>query len=71
MTSLAIHFVDPTIPGISGRSLVARAVEFVQTTRAEAETALHAARRDYAIRKGLARLDRHLLRDIGVDRDAL
>ena len=66
MTHLAIHFVDPTMPGISGRDLIDRAVKSVQTSFGRAGD----TRRDFALRKGLSRLDRHLLRDIGFDRDA-
>ena len=32
MTYLAIHFVDPTIPGLSGRDLIERTIESVQAT---------------------------------------
>jgi hypothetical protein len=70
MTHLTIHFVDPTIPGISGRDLIERAIKSVQATCAEAGSGYQAARNDFARRKGLSRLDRHLLRDIGIDRDA-
>ena len=75
MTHLAIHFVDPTIPGLSGRDLVERAVQAVQASVAEAGrqacNAARALRRDRAIRRDLAHLDRHILRDIGLDRDAI
>ena len=54
MTSL-VHFVDPTAPGLSGRSLVERAVSKVQ---------------GFCGRRDLADLDREALRDIGLDRDA-
>ena len=70
MTHLAIHFVDPTMPGISGRDLIDRAVKSVQTSFGRAGDAHRETRRDFALRKGLSRLDRHLLRDIGFDRDA-
>lgn len=70
MTHLDIHFVDPTIPGISGRDLVERAVKSVQATYGEAGSAYRAARRDFALRKGLSRLDRRALRDIGIDRNS-
>jgi uncharacterized protein YjiS (DUF1127 family) len=68
MTPLRIHFVDPTIPGISGRDLIERAIESAQTTSAKAGNAYRAARRAFALRKGLSRLDRHQLRDLGIDR---
>lgn len=58
MIPSAIHFVDPTIPGISGRDLVARLDGF------------GSERREHAIRRGLRGLGRQLLRDIGLDRSA-
>ncbi len=70
MTHLAIHFVDPTIPGLSGRDLIERTIESVQATTTEAGNAHRAARRDFALRRGLSRLDRHQLRDLGIDRNA-
>ena len=69
MTQLNEHFVDPTIPGIGGRRLIERAVRSVQATIHEAGSAYRAARRDFALRKGLSRLDRRQRRDIGIDRD--
>lgn len=70
MTHLAIHFVDPTIPGLSGRDLIERTIESVQAMGTEAGGAYRAARKDFALRQGLSRLDRHQLRDLGIDRDA-
>ena len=70
MTHLAIHFVDPTIPGLSGRDLIERSIESVQAIGTEAGNAYWAARRDFALRRGLSRLDRHQLRDLGIDRSA-
>lgn len=70
MTHLAIHFVDPTIPGLSGRDLIERTIKSVQATSAEAGNAYRAARQDFALRRGLAGLDRHQLRDLGIDRNA-
>jgi uncharacterized protein YjiS (DUF1127 family) len=70
MTNFAIHFVDPTMPGISGRDLIERAVTSVQTTHERAGNVYWAMRRDLVLRKGLSRLDRRLLRDIGIDRNA-
>ncbi len=70
MTHLAIHFVDPTIPGLSGRDLIERTIKSVQATTAEAGGAYRAARKDFALRQGLSGLDRHQLRDLGIDRDA-
>ena len=71
MAYLNIHFVDPTIPGISGRDLIEPAIKSVQATLSEAGSAYRAARKDFALRKGLSGLDRHLLRDIGIDRDSV
>ena len=68
MTHLAIHFVDPTIPGISGRDLIERPIKSTQATYSEG-SAYRAARKDFALRKGLSRLDRQQLRDLGIDRD--
>ncbi len=70
MTHLAIHFVDPTIPGLSGRDLIERTIETVQATGAEAGGAYRAVRRDFALRQGLSGLDRYQLRDLGIDRNA-
>ena len=75
MTQLAIHFVDPTMPGLSGRDLIERAVQAVQAGVVQADTqarnAARALRRERIIRRDLAHLDRHVLRDIGLDRDAV
>ena len=68
MTHPAIHFVDPTIPGISGRDLIERPIKSVQATYGEG-SAYRAARKDFALRKGLSRLGRQQLRDLGIDRD--
>lgn len=70
MNPLRIHFVDPTIPGISGRDLVERAIESTQAAFSEAGNAFRVAHRSFALRKGLSGLDRHQLRDLGIDRDA-
>ncbi|MGF1610823.1 MAG: hypothetical protein ACFCUQ_15585 [Kiloniellales bacterium] len=74
MTQLAIHFVDPSIPGLSGRDLPLRLVEQAQYAWAAcrgAGNALCEARRELCVRRALADLDRNQLRDIGVDRDAM
>ena len=71
MTDLKIHFVDPTIPGISGRDLVEPAIKSVQAFISEAGSVYRASRKDFALRQGLSKLDRHQLRDIGIDRDSL
>jgi len=74
MTQLAIHFVDPTIPGLSGRDLVERAVQAIQASvvnaGTQADKAARSLYRERAIRRDLAHLDRQTLRDIGLDRDA-
>jgi len=70
MTHLNIHFVDPTIPGISGRDLIERAIESAQAVSGKAGGAFRAAHKNFALRKGLSGLDRHQLRDLGIDRDA-
>jgi hypothetical protein len=69
MTPLGIHFVDPTIPGISGRDLTERAIESAIAVTGRSGSAYRAARKAFALRKGLSRLDRHQLRDLGIDRD--
>lgn len=74
MTQLAIHFVDPSIPGLSGRDLPLRLVEQAQyawTACRGAVSARREARRELDVRRALADLDRNQLRDIGVDRDAM
>ncbi len=55
MYQMAIHFVDPTIPGLSGRDLLLRAGQ---------------ALRWAGIRRArdLRGLDRHQLQDLGLDR---
>ena len=67
---LAIHFADPTIPGLSGRDPIERSIESVPATGTEAGNAYRAARQDFALRQGLSGLDRHQLRDLGIDRNA-
>lgn len=64
MTDLASRFVDPTIPGLSGRDLLRRAGSLLL----EAARSQAALRRDLQRRQDLAHLDRHLLRDLGLDR---
>ncbi len=69
MTQQAIHFVDPTIPGISGRDLIERAIKTMQAWRIGAEKPDRAGA-DRTMRRDLSRLDRNMLRDLGLDRDA-
>ena len=59
MTEQFLHFVDPSIPGLSGRDLMGRLSKAVQASREE-----------FVIRKDLAGLDSHQLRDLGIDRGA-
>ncbi len=55
MNQMAIHFVDPTIPGLSGRDLLLQAGQAVHWTAAR-----------WA--RDLRGLDRHQLQDLGIDR---
>ncbi len=70
MNQSVIHFVDPTIPGLSGRDLVGRAVQAIDPMATGLGDVLAPARRGFAIRRALADLDRHQLRDLGIDRGA-
>ena len=70
MNQSVIHFVDPTIPGLSGRDLVGRAAQAIDPTVAGLGGLLASMRRGFAIRRALADLDRHQLRDLGIDRGA-
>ena len=70
MTHRNLHFVDPTIPGISGRDLIEPAIRSAQSTQSGRGSAYRASRRDFALRSGLSRLDRGQLRDLGIDRGA-
>ncbi len=63
MTDLAQAFVDPSIPGLSARDLVARAGLALNATAGS----LAAWRRALFIQRDLRALDRALLRDIGLD----
>ena len=69
MTQHTIYFVDPTMPGISGRDLIERAIKSVHAFHLGSADR-NPARSDRALRQGLARLDRNLLRDLGLDRGA-
>lgn len=70
MTSLALHFVDPTIPGLSGRDLIQRAVQTVAAVCTAKDSPAKQAHRDFTIRHDLAHLDPRLLRDLGIDQNA-
>ena len=65
-----IHFVDPAIPGISGRDMIERAITAVQSTYSGAGSNFKSLHNDFALRRGMAKLDRHQLRDLGIDRGA-
>lgn len=62
MTYSIQHFVDPTIPGLSGRDLVAGIRRRMRAPAAGSRL---------GSRRSPLRMDIHLLRDIGLDRDAL
>jgi len=55
MTQMIQHFVDPSIPGLSGRDLLRRSV------------AALGGKLSGKMRTRDLRLDRHQLRDIGLD----
>jgi hypothetical protein len=57
MTKMAIHFVDPTIPGLSGRDMHADLVGLGGAGRTER-----------LVSRGLRHLSVRLLRDLGLDR---
>ncbi len=63
MTDLSLRFVDPTMPGLSARDLLARAGLALDAT---AEN-LAAWRRALMIQRDLRNLAPELLRDIGLD----
>lgn len=66
MNASTAPFVDPTIPGLSGRDLVEKASHAIVTGRDGASS----WRWSHAIRRGLAGMDMHQLRDLGLNRDA-
>ena len=61
---------DVTIPGLSRSDLVRRAVSAIQSGLGLASNGLSLTARDRALRRALADLDAHQLRDLGFDRDA-
>ena len=63
MTPFNIHFVDPTIPGISGRDLIEPAIRSAQAVQGGR------GRTYRALRRALSGLDRAQLRDLGIDRN--
>ncbi len=64
MTDLSQRIVDPTIPGLSARDLVAR----TGLAFSAAAGSLAAWRRELMIQRDLRDLTPHLLRDLGLDR---
>jgi hypothetical protein len=59
--------VDPTIPGLSARDLSQHAIDQVYSSEQTDHRARH---REHLLRHDLMRMDRELLRDIGLERDA-
>lgn len=70
MNPFPIHFVDPTIPGLSGRDLATRPNQAIQVSDPRTSTFASTARRFRVVRKALDDLDTRLLRDLGLDRGA-
>ena len=66
MTQAILHFVDPSIPGVSGRDLARKAVRSIEGVRNRFGAKISGAR----LRKDLSNLDLHQLRDIGLDRNS-
>lgn len=63
----ALGTVDPTIPGLSARDLSHHAIDNVH----QGDTPdLHGRHRAHLMRHDLMRMNRELLRDIGLERDA-
>jgi hypothetical protein len=67
---MAIHFVDPTIPGISGRDLVRRDGAAFESAWLIAGRLCSTRQCERRLRQDLADLDLNQLRDIGLDRGA-
>jgi hypothetical protein len=59
--------IDPTIPGLSARDLSQHAIDGIYSAEAPDSRSRH---RDHLMRHDLMRLNRELLRDIGLERDA-
>jgi hypothetical protein len=66
MTQAILHFVDPSIPGVSGRDLARKAIRSVAGVRSRIGGKWGSA----SLRKDLSYLDLRQLRDIGLDRNA-
>ncbi|MDX1710729.1 MAG: hypothetical protein R3316_06290 [Rhodovibrionaceae bacterium] len=63
----ALGTVDPTIPGLSARDLSHHAIDHADRSEAHGSAERHRA---HMMRHDLMRMDRELLRDIGLERDA-
>ena len=70
MNQTVTHFVDPTIPGLSGHDLVGHAVQAIDPVVTGIGGVLASLHRGFAIRRALADLDQRQLRDLGIDRGA-
>lgn len=67
MTQALLHFVDPSIPGLSGRDMMRKAFSGVSGLRRRAGNKGAKASSGQSI----VTRDLHLLRDIGLDRSAI
>jgi hypothetical protein len=67
MSGRARYTTDPTIPGLSPRDWISRAIDNVSINGDGRSKA--GRRREFVIRHDLERLDRETLRDLGLDRD--
>lgn len=65
-----IFLADNTIPGQSVADFARRAADGIQTTLTAFVQEPTARRRHSAMRRSLRGLDRHLLQDLGLDRNA-
>ena len=71
MTRVLTQFIGPTRAfGPDCRNLVLCAIRAVSRRLTLALNTIDRENRDFAIRQGLAHLDRNQLRDIGLNRDA-
>lgn len=67
MTQVMLHFVDPSIPGLSGRDLMRKAFSGVSGLRRRVgNSALTKSSGQTVFTRDL-----HLLRDIGLDRNGI
>lgn len=68
----ALHgdtFTDPTMPGLSVRDLCVRAMDAAQAAFTGAATGRE-RHREFLVHHDLSHLNREILRDIGLDRNA-